>query len=494
MGNDGSSVRRNWAIIGTFTVIICIIIGLYFYNNYFRQSNAQLIETVPTDAVFIFQIHDNRAFVSDATPLLPYLNEVFNMTSFSGFEFFLDQLQSSKHEFIISGHQNGDNTSLLYSFRVPENIFDKLFIKLKIDPRNFTAFNDAKIYNFGTHYKRFQFTYHNGVFSISEDLELLKKSIVQLKSMKNLLGNRSFQKIYGLVNKNQKQNWIILNNSTFFSSLHKIFKPEFHGFLSNVSSNPSWSAYQIRFNDNEISMMGYSTVDKAYETLMEEQKNSITHFSPILPFYTNFYTTFNTPNPAHFFSKFQGNKTYSISLANYQILQPLSTTYFSLNQDSISYYYMAFKCDTAITPISTLLIQDSTNQKIMYKNIPIYISSLTDVYPHLNKRYKSEKLSYFITYQNYYIFSSSPEALQYYLKVTPNNNIESSPYYRFAKSNLPSENSFEFFLSATSAKKWEKYLHKDYFKLNIAKNLKLISYSYSLPQDELIGVNVFIKF
>lgn len=494
MGNDGSSVRRNWAIIGTFTVIICIIIGLYFYNNFFRQSNAQLIETVPTDAVFIFQIHDSKAFVSDATPLLPYLTEVFNMASFSGFEFFQDQLQSSKNEFIISGHQNGENTTLLYSFRVPEKIFEKLFVKLKLDPRNFTTFNDAAIYTFGTHYKRFHFTYRNGVFSISDDLDLLKKSIVQLESMKNLLGNRSFQKIYGLVNKNKKQNWIILNNSTFFTSLHKIFKPEFHGFLSNISSDPSWSAYQIRFNENEVSMMGYSTVDQEYETLMKQQKNCVTQFSPILPFYTNFYTTFNTPNPTQFLSKFKESKTYAISLPNYQILQPKSTTYFSLNQDSISFYYMAFFCDTTITPIATLLTQDSTNQMIMYKNIPIYISKLTEVYPHLNKRYKSEKLTYFIKYQDYYIFAATQEALQYYLKVTPNNNIESSPYYRFAKSNLPSENCFEFFLSATSAKKWEKYLNPDFFKLNVAKNLKLISYSYSLPQDELIGVNVFIKF
>lgn len=494
MGNDGSSVRRNWAIIGTFTVIICIIIGLYFYNNFFRQTNAQLIETVPTDAVYIFQIHDNRAFVSDATPLLPYLTEVFNMSSFSGFEFFLDQLHSSKHEFIISGHQNGENTTLLYSFRVPESIFENLFAKLKLDPRNYSAFNDAKIYTYGTHYKRFFFTFHNGVFSISEDIDLLKKSIAQLKSMKNLLGNRSFQKIYGLVNKNKKQNWIILNNSTFFNSLHKIFKPEFHGFLSNVSSDPSWSAYQIRFNENEVSMMGYSTVDKAYESVMEQQKNCKTHFSPILPFYTNFYTTYNTPNPTQYFSKIPESKTYSLSLENYKILQPQSTTYFSLNQDSISYYYMAFLCDTTLTSISALLTLDSTNQKIMYKNTPIYISKLTAVYPHLNKRYKSEKLSYFIDFQGYYIFASTQEALQYYLKVTPNNNIESSPYYRFAKSNLPSENSFEFFLSATSSKKWEKYLHQDFYKLNIAKNLKLISYSYSLPQDELIGVNVFIKF
>lgn len=494
MGNDDSSVRRNWAIISTFTVIICIIIGLYFYNNYFRQTNAQLIETVPTDAVYIFQIHDNSAFISDATPLLPYLTEIFKMSSFAGFEFFLDHLQSDKEEFIISGHQNGENTALLYSFKVSENIFKTLFSKLKLDPRNFLSFNNSKIYTFGTHYKRFHFTFRNGVFSISEDLDLLKKSILQLESMKNLLGNKSFHKIYEMVNKNKKQNWMIINNSSFFTSLHKIFKTEFHGFLSNISQDPSWSAYQIRFNDNEVSMMGYSTIDKDFAKLLESQKNCVTHFSPILPYNTNFYTTFNTPQPAHFFSKFKENKTYAVSLSNYQILLPKSSTYFSLNQDSLTYFYMAFQCDTNVTPLASLVSIDSVNNMVLYNNTPIYTSKLTEVYPHLNKRYKSEKLAYFINYKNYYIFSNSQEGLQYYLKVAPNNNIESSPFYRFAKSNLPSENCFEFFLAATSAKKWEKYLQKESLNLNIAKNLKLISYSYSLPQDELIGVNVFIKF
>lgn len=494
MENDDSSVRRNWAIISTFTVIICMIIGLYFYNNYFRQSNAQLIETVPTDAIYIYQINDNRTFVADANPLMPYLIEIFNMSTFAGFEFFLDQTQSSKNEFIISGHQNGDKTMLLYSFRVPEPAFKKLFSKLKLDPRNFITFNDSKIYTHGTHFKRFNFTYHNGIFSISEDLDLLKKSIAQLESMKNLLGNKSFNKMFDIVSKNKKQNWIILNNTSFYNSLHTIFKPEFHGFLSSISSTPSWSAYQIHLNNDEVSLMGYSTLDQDFATLLQQQENCSTHFASILPFNTNFYTTFNTPNPDQFFTKFKETKTYAPSLANYKMILPKSGTYFSLNQDSLTYYYMAFLCDTTFTPIASIITEDSTNQIIMYKNIPIYISKLTDIYPHLNKRYKSEKLTYFIKYKEYYIFSSTLEALQLYLKVAPNNSIEGSPYYRFAKANLPSENCFEFFLSASSSKKWERYLQKEFYNLNIAKNMKLITYSYSQPQKDLIGVNVFIKF
>lgn len=318
--------------------------------------------------------------------------------------------------------------------------------------------------------------------------------MLQLGSMKNLLGNKSFNKIFDIVSKNKKQNWIIINNATFYTTLHKIFKPEFHGFLSNITTNPSWSAYQIHSNENEVSLMGYSTIDQDFAQLLRQQENCSTHFAPILPFNTNFYTTFNTPNPDQFYSKYKETKTYATSLENYKILQPTSGTYFSLNQDSLSYYYMAFQCDTTFTPIASIMAPDSLNPITLYKNIPIYTSQLSDIYPHLNKRYKSEKLAYFIKHQGYYIFSSTQEALQYYLKVAPNNNIESSPYYRFAKANLPSENCFEFFLAASTSKKWEKYLQKEFFNLNIAKNLKLITYSFSQPQNDLIGVNIFIKF
>ena len=494
MGNSDQSIRRNWMIIGTFTVIICIGIGLYFYNSFFRQSNAQLIETVPTDATFIFEINDNRTFVNDVSPFFLYLNEILNLTSFAGFEFFMDQLEGSKSQFIISGHRNGDQYSILYSFRIAEYQFDELVEKLEIDPRNFTTFNESKIFVYGTHFKKFSFTYHDGVFSITEDLDLLKKSIVQLESTKNLLEIDHFNKLYKIVSKNKKQNWLIINNSNFFSAINNYLNTNFQGYIANSTQNPAWSAYQIRFNESEISMMGYSNVDDEMIAKLKLQPSKRTNFGNILPFNTHFYSTFNTPNPSDFLKNFSNNKTYSISIENYLKLMPSTATYFSLDQDSLTYHFMAFKCDTTKTPISNILDPDSIviNQKI--NPYPIYASNLTEVYPHMNKQYKSEKLTFFIFYNGYYIFASTKEALQYYLKVIPNNNIESSPYYRFAKSNLPSESTYEFFISYSTSKKWDKYLTEKSLSLTTAKDLKLITFSYAQPKDQLVGVNIFIKF
>lgn len=493
MGKSDHSIQKNGLIIGTITIIICIGIGLYFYHNFFRQTNAQLIETVPTDAVFIFQVNENRGFVSELSPFSSYMNDLFNFQSFPGFEFFMDQLQESKNNFIISGHLNGEKYAILYTLKISESQFGHLIEQLKIDPRNFQTFDDTKVYVYGTHFKKFNFTYHDGFFSISEDSELLKKSIVQLKSLRNLLAIGPFEKIYEVVSKNTKQNWLIVNNRLFLKNLNQFINQDFQGFFDSMSDPSSWSAFQVRFNDNEVSLLGYTTTSKEFEHLMAQQEVKSNPFGEILPFNTHFYSILNTPDPPSFLKYFQNNKKMELSYSNYNRLQSESSIYFSLNQDSLTYYYMGFKCDTTTTLLD-IQHPDSLLPNTQVNPYPILASSLTDVYPHMNSMFKSEPLSYFIHYKGYYIFSSSKEALKYYLKVVPNNNIESNPYYRFAKTNLPTSTTFEFFLASQTIRKWERYLNSTTQKMSIPKNLKLITYSYSQPKDQLMGVNIFIKF
>ena len=495
MANSSSSIWKNWVIISTIVVIISAMIGLYLYNNTFRQAHADLIETVPTDATYIFQVNDNRSFITDATPLLPYLVELFNMSSFAGFEFFLDQLHGYNNPFIISGHRNDDKQSLLYSFKVSERSFNQLLKRLNIDPRNFTSFAGDKIYTYGTHYKRFYFVFQSGIFSISENQDLLKNSILQLKSMKNLLGNRYFKQIYEIVLKNTKQNWLIINNQTFFSTIQKKLKPEYQRFVNNSNPAPSWGAYQVRFETDEIHLSGYVTVDQGFTDALKTQERFAQNYTDILPFNTHYYTHFNTLNLPDFFKIFENQNSYKESIENYRLLMPKSATDFYLMQDTTLYHYIAFQCDTAITPLQTLLYEDSlTHSGTVFKNTPIYHSKLSTIVPHFNKRFRPIELTYFIQYQDFYLFANSVEALTHYLKVISHNNIESNPYFRFTKVNLPSENCFEYYLATSPDRSIEFYLTRDYANSEIAKHLKLLSYSHSVIQDQLLSVNAFIKF
>lgn len=495
MANSNSSVWKNWLVISTIVVIISAMIGLYLYNNTFRQAHADLIETVPSDATYIFQVNDNRSFIKDATPLLPYLVELFNMSSFAGFEFFLDQLHGYNNPFILSGHYNGDKQSLLYSFKVSERFFDQLLNKLKIDPRNYKSFANDKIYTYGTHYKRFYFVFQNGIFSISEDQDLLKNSILQLKSTKNLLANRYFNQIYEIVQKNTKQNWLIINNQTFFTTIQKNLKSDYQRFVNSSNPTPSWGAYQIRFESDEVHLSGYVTVDQGYTDALKTQEELSQNHTHILPFNTHYYTHFNTHNLQEFMKLFENQNSYKESIENYKLLLPHSTTDFYLMQDTTVYHYIAFQCDTNITPLHSLLDEDSlTKSHTVFKNIPIYHSKLSTIIPHFNKRFRPIELTYFIQYEDFYLFANSIEALTHYLKVISHNNIESNPYFRFTKVNLPSNNCFEFYLATSPDRSIGSYLIQDYTTSEIDKHLKLFSYSHSVIHDQLLSVNAFIKF
>ncbi|MEG2070432.1 MAG: hypothetical protein RR034_03555, partial [Bacteroidales bacterium] len=86
-----SDNRKSWIIISTIVGIIAIGTALFFYHSFFRQNNAKLIETIPSEAAFIFEINDNEEFTKTSSSLIPYLNPVFSLEALSGFEFFIDK-------------------------------------------------------------------------------------------------------------------------------------------------------------------------------------------------------------------------------------------------------------------------------------------------------------------------------------------------------------------------------------------------------------------
>ena len=58
--------RRWWLVTLTILGILIMGIGIILYHNFFRQNNAKLIETVPEDAAFVFEINNNPNFVKSA--------------------------------------------------------------------------------------------------------------------------------------------------------------------------------------------------------------------------------------------------------------------------------------------------------------------------------------------------------------------------------------------------------------------------------------------
>ena len=58
-----NSNAKGWIITSAVVGIVLILAAIFFYNNFFRQTSGPLIETVPADAAFIFEINDNEQFM-----------------------------------------------------------------------------------------------------------------------------------------------------------------------------------------------------------------------------------------------------------------------------------------------------------------------------------------------------------------------------------------------------------------------------------------------
>jgi len=310
--------QKNILTITTIAVVLIFSGGIYFYYYFFRQVNAKLIETIPTDAVFLFQINDNETFLKTTKNIHSYISPLFGLDAYPGCQFFLDQLPGRYNQVIFTGHVNDGVLSILFACKINERAFKQLLSKLRIDEKNHTNFDPCQIYTYGTHLKRFVFTYHKGIFLASENMILLKKAITQLKNPKNLIVLKSFEELFGMIEKNNKQNWLILNYERYFDYLKAYFNEETNRILAHFSENVTWAAYQIRFSDLEISLAGYmaihdnfrnyfnnleqkylyySSLDSKMESIDFEKDLLIKEAKSVLPTYNDFELVIHAANP-----------------------------------------------------------------------------------------------------------------------------------------------------------------------------------------------------
>jgi len=273
--------RRNFLTFATTALIIVFCCGLYFYYYFFRQVNAKLIETIPTDAAFLFQINDNETFIKTVKTIQPHINPLFGLDAYPGCQFFLEKLPGKYNQVVFTGHHNGDTFSILFACKITEKAFKQLLSKLQIDEKNFVKYEQCEIYTHGTHLKRFVFTYHKGIFLASENVTLLKKSIVQLKNPNNLTNLKSFESLFNLLEKNKKQNWLVLNHSRYFSHFEPFFSDKTNIHLAQFSTNVSWAAYQVRFSKSEMSLSGYLSLNESFQDYFTQIENKYSYYSSL---------------------------------------------------------------------------------------------------------------------------------------------------------------------------------------------------------------------
>ncbi len=489
MKNNGNS-KKIWFVISLFLVIAFVAVAIFFYHNFFRQNNALLIETVPLESSFILQINNNDDFVKTSSQLLPYLNELLYTSALPGFEFFIDQLTLKKPTVMLSGYSNGDHAYLLLSVSITESSFSNLLKTLQIDQRNYIPFDKSKIYSYGTHLKKFSFSFNNNVLSISEDVELLKKSIVQHKHPRNLLSDKLFSQLYQIASKNEKQNWLFLHNKYFFELKKEFFSGTHQHLVAALSEIPSWSIFHIRFTDKELLLSGYMRAEYPFFQNLHTEATEQSSPATVVPFLSPFYTVLKQPVSSSSFIKKSEDSTRSIPT-----FEANELLHFQLYRDTLSYHFIAMKTDSGKR--EALISIDSTQnvELTTQKGEKIYRSSLSDVHIYSAISNQNIELNYFTVYQGYYVFSDTTTSLDYYLQQISQQNFTRQPYYSFAKSNLPSISSYEFcmIIPEKGASSITPFFNKELHN-NTTRNLQVFAFSLASRQKDLVPINVYVKF
>lgn len=484
---------KAWIITTASVGIVLILAAIFFYNNFFRQTNGPLIETVPPDAAFVFEINDNEQFVKTSASLMPYLTELFALDGLAGYESFLEKMPRKDGPILVAGYVNEGKIVPLFSTRMDERYFKSLLKLLQIDPRNNVKFEGYEIYSYGTHYKDFKFVFHNNVFSASEDVDLLKKSIVQLKYPKGLRNDKSFKQLRALVDKNVKQNWLLMNPSKYAEFLKTKSDDNLDGFIDALADLTSWSAYQVRFSDVEIFLSGYLDTENPYVQQFVKGVASSDFPQRVVPITAQAVTIVDDENYRQLAQEWE--KTGGEEAGSCYRLAPIQSVFFSLPGDSCYYHYCAVKIDTTVASFASFFA-DSLNVDSIQKNTPksVFNCLAVDYASNLSYLFRNDEYHCMMPVKDGFLLADTATTLEYYKKLMKNTNyLENGNLYKFVASNTPSDAVCTFYFFNQNDYLKNKMEH-DAARKSSLNDLKAFSFSFAAPTQKIVGSNVYLKF
>ena len=494
--------NRPWVIWLTIIAILLAGVGIFFYYNLFRQSKSELIEAIPTDATFIFTLNDNEGFLNSSAKVAPYLNELFVMDALPAYETMRGKLPAGEYDLTVSGHACNDGISVLFNMHADKAAFKRLLRALSIDPNNYTAFENNRIYTYGTNFKSMKFVFLNHVISFSPDLELLKRAIVQHSHPKNLLSDKQFKKMYNLTEKNNKQNWLIINPKNYTTYLSSFLKEEMAKRITEDLDGAGWTALQLRFSGNEMFLSGYALMDKP-DRDTHERFNTVksNNMEGILSAY---------PNQVSWYSRASNGKSYwenalwrarifkEDEIAVMSSLLPSEVGCFSLRLDTCQYCYHVMLPDTSDKDFLMTLYCD-INKADSVRNVhPNGIYPLPHTIGPLMPALMPDSMRWVVAKDRAVVFAPSAEAAAAYLKnFKGNDDLSKNRYYGFVSEAVASSSVFNYVIIHDDADPyWTSQLSEKGKASRFGKDLHIFSLSCDGMDkgQELLPVNLYLLF
>ena len=486
---------RPWLIWLTIIAVILAGVGIFFYYNFFRQSKSELIEAIPTDATFIFALNDNDGFKASSTKVAPYLNELFAMDALPAYETMRGKLPAGEYDLTVSGHTTDNGVSLLFNMHADKAAFKRLLRALSIDPNNYTAFENNRIYTYGTNFKSMKFVYFNHIISISPDIELLKRAIVQHNHPKNLLSDKEFKEIYNLTEKNRKQNWLIINPKSYTPYLSSFLNEDLSKKLSECLKESGWTALQLRFSGNEMHLSGYTLVEnpKNEDFEMEIKKTgSGMEIADLYPASTDCYTHLEISNARDFNLRRLFNDPKTV-----KELAPSEIGYFTLHGDSTQHRYTILRPSSEKSAMEIFYKDAAKADSARAAHPDGYFQTPQSPKP-LLKVLAPDSASWFIEKDNALVFADSKEALTTYQNSLKSAGpLTQNRLYPFVDEAVASSSILNFVIfNAGNDPYWPNQLSEKGKDSRFGKDLRIFSLSRDAMEQgqHLVPVNMYLLF
>lgn len=486
---------RPWMIWLTIAAVMLAGVGIYFYYTMFRQAKSELIEAIPTDAAFIFALNDNDAFVRGSEQLTPYLNELFLLDAMPAYQTIRGKMPKGEYDLTVSGHTNNDAVSLLFNMHADQAAFKRLLRALSIDPNNYTPFEGNRIYTYGTDFKSMKFVFLNHVISFSTDIDLLKRAIVQHTHPKNLLSDSQFKEIYALTEKNQKQNWLVINPKGYIPYFSTFLNEKLAQTLSQGLSNAGWTAFQLRFSGNEMFLSGYMFTDTPGQGVLELLQNRSGNGMEITDLY---------PAISHWYVHLETPQVKSLGLLNdfkkeestpIKALNPTEVGYFLISQDSVDYKYVIMSSDTT-KDVLEVFYGDKADS--VQAATPDGVYSISNRLVPLMKSLAPDSVGCFMQKGGVLVFAPSKEAMKVYQNsMKASGSLSQNRYYPFVNEAVASSSVINFVLfNHENDGYWPLQLTEKGKASHWGQHLRILSLSCETMEKgkNLVPVNLFMLF
>ena len=500
--NNYARENRPWLIWLTIIAVILACVGVFFYYTLLRQSKSELIEAIPTDATFIFVINDNDAFVRDTKSVTPYLNELFLLDALPAYETMRGKLPSGEYDLTVSGHTENDAISILFNMHSDKAAFKRLLRALSIDPNNYTAFENNRIYTYGTNFKSVKFVYTNHIISFSTDVELLKRAIVQHAHPKNLLSDKQFKEMYNLTEKNRKQNWLIVNPERYSPYFSTFLKDDLAKKMSKCLTEAGWTALQLRFSGNEMFMSGYmfsaDTSGKGFCRYLKTEKGGGSDMSELLPYTVNWYADLkNGSDLWDYAMEYRMAHVDEGVAAAMRDLSPTEICCFSLSADSIDYRYYLVLPDTSHDFLSALYADMHMADSIRNAH-PNGIYPVINKIAHLMPNLAPDTMNWVFANGRSIVFAPSAEAVTVFQKIVKSKGaLNQNRYYPFVNEAIASSSVYRYVLFNNETLPFLSSQLSDKGNASrFGKELRIFSLSCETMEKDnnLLPVNLYLLF